>query len=629
MVYLVSDHIITPLGDGVQANLQAIRQGKSQISLHHQVHGEQLVTPVMASLLDEQKYQMDGYTFFESLCIHAVEGAIKDISCAVHEARCVFILSSTKGDIWCSMYDTAKRIALHFGNKEKPIVVSTACTSGVSAQLTAWRLLESGVYDRAVVVGCDVQREFIISGFQSFKALSDEDCRPFDKDRKGLNAGEAVACMILDHYADSGWQLLGGSIHNDANHISGPSRTAEGSMRCLEDALKRVDTKELAMVSVHGTGTAYNDEMESIALHRAGLDEIPVTALKGYYGHTMGAAGLLETILSLHALDEHVILPSRGYSEEGTTYAVQLSTEVRQTDKPSMIKLLSGFGGVNAAVVWRMPLSRLCEAPSPPQGKGGLVTLAEVRIDHMDDLVALYRERVGDYPKFFKMDTLSRLGFMAVELLLQQVREEKTEFAFDTEHCALILANRNASLKNDRDYQKTIEDKGNYYPSPAIFVYTLPNIVTGEISIRHKLYGETACYILDREQDLDSIVESTLSTSAMTQAVVGWVECENENNYTAHIRLIIKKTNSMEALKLQLKEEIIEALNLEDMTPADIEDAAPLFGEGLGLDSIDALELIMILDKNYGIKFANKEESKLALRSVDCMAEYVTAHRTK
>lgn len=85
----------------------------------------------------------------------------------------------------------------------------------------------------------------------------------------------------------------------------------------------------------------------------------------------------------------------------------------------------------------------------------------------------------------------------------------------------------------------------------------------------------------------------------------------------------------MENLKNELKEQIIEALNLEDMTPSDIEDAAPLFGEGLGLDSIDALELIMILDKTYGIKFATKEESKLAFKSIDAMAEYVTAHRTK
>lgn len=85
----------------------------------------------------------------------------------------------------------------------------------------------------------------------------------------------------------------------------------------------------------------------------------------------------------------------------------------------------------------------------------------------------------------------------------------------------------------------------------------------------------------------------------------------------------------MEELKLQLKEQIIEALNLEDITPADIEDEAPLFGEGLGLDSIDALELLMVLDKNYGIKFADRNESKKVFGSIQIMAEYVAANRTK
>lgn len=81
--------------------------------------------------------------------------------------------------------------------------------------------------------------------------------------------------------------------------------------------------------------------------------------------------------------------------------------------------------------------------------------------------------------------------------------------------------------------------------------------------------------------------------------------------------------------KEELKNQIIRALNLEGMQPADIDDAAPLFGEGLGLDSIDALELLMVMDKNYGIKFANKEESKAVLASIDTMAEYIDNHRTK
>lgn len=85
----------------------------------------------------------------------------------------------------------------------------------------------------------------------------------------------------------------------------------------------------------------------------------------------------------------------------------------------------------------------------------------------------------------------------------------------------------------------------------------------------------------------------------------------------------------MEELKLQLKEQIIDALSLEDITPADIDDAAPLFGEGLGLDSIDALEVLMILDKQYGIKFADRASSKAALASINVMAEYIVANRTK
>lgn len=301
MVYLAADHIITPLGEGVLANIDAILAGESRLERHASVHGAALVEPVMASLLDADTYRMDGYTLFESLCIRCIMPLAASHGAQIASDRCVFVLSSTKGDIWTPMAETAAHIAAYFGNTVPPIVVSTACTSGVSAQLAAWRMLESGRYDMAVVVGCDVQCEFIVSGFQSFKALSSAPCRPFDEQRDGLNAGEAVAAMLLTSRVEAKeteptWQLLGGSIHNDANHISGPSRTAEGSLRCLEDA-KRLLNGDPSLVSVHGTGTAYNDEMESIALHRAGLEAVPVSALKGYYGHTMGAAGLLETIL--------------------------------------------------------------------------------------------------------------------------------------------------------------------------------------------------------------------------------------------------------------------------------------------------------------------------------------------
>lgn len=537
MVYLAADHIITPLGEGVRANIDAILSGRTQLQSHEDVHGEPLVEPVVASLIEAEAYQMDGYTLFESLCIRCIMPFVASFGEKIASDRCVFVLSSTKGDIWTPMAETAAHIATYFGNKVLPVVASTACTSGVSAQLAAWRMLESGRYDMAVVVGTDVQREFIVSGFQSFKALSSAPCRPFDAHRDGLNAGEAVAAMLLSTSIaeqGDGWQLLGGSIHNDANHISGPSRTAEGSLRCLEDTIRLLGVAP-SLVSVHGTGTPYNDEMESIALHRAGLLDVPVSALKGFFGHTMGAAGLLETILCLHASDEGIVLPAKGYEQQGTTYPVSVSSQSRAISGQTMVKLLSGFGGVNAAVAW----GKGAKIASQKEQRAKTEVLASVSLEPSDDLVALYRESVGNYPKFFKMDTLSRLGFVGVELLLQKVREQLPDFEFDPEHCALILANRSASLKNDTDYQATIADKANYFPSPALFVYTLPNIVAGEIAIRHHLYGETAFYVLDNASQLEALAADTFAHSSCTQAVVGWAECPDAAHYQANFELRI------------------------------------------------------------------------------------------
>ena len=137
-------------------------------------------------------------------------------------------------------------------------------------------------------------------------------------------------------------------------------------------------------------------------------------------------------------------------------------------------------------------------------------------------LVELYRRYAGDYPKFFKMDTLSRLGFVAAEILLKEQTVD-----------AVILANRSASIKNDCDYMATISD-GNYYPSPALFVYTLPNIVTGEIAIRHHIQGETAFYILNKPKELAPIIAST----PFHTALAGWCECNEQNRFYAKIQII-------------------------------------------------------------------------------------------
>lgn len=154
-------------------------------------------------------------------------------------------------------------------------------------------------------------------------------------------------------------------------------------------------------------------------------------------------------------------------------------------------------------------------------------------------LTELYRTHIGDYPKFFKMDTLSKLGFVASELLLQA---ENAERFVPREDRAVVFFNRSASLQADTNYQATIQDPDNFFPSPAAFVYTLPNIVTGEIAIRNKYFGETSFIVLP-ERD-PSIMAQQLQNAfqdPMTQSILGgWLDCTDENHFEAELTLIFK-----------------------------------------------------------------------------------------
>ena len=290
------------------------------------------------------------------------------------------------------------------------------------------------------------------------------------------------------------------------------------------------------------------------------------------------------------------------------------------------------------------------------------VKLNGVTMSHAEQgsalLTELYRAHVGDYPKFFKMDTLSKLGFVASEMLLQ---DEGQERFVPREDRAVVLFNRTASLQADTNYQSTIQDPENYFPSPAAFVYTLPNIVTGEIAIRNKYYGETSFIVLE-VCDAHIMARQLMNAfrDPMTQSILGgWLDCNDENHFEARLFLIEKQqfdnitelesalvnsldistikrlnnqqlnNNKMEELIYTLKQQIIEALNLEDMKPEDIDENASLFGEGLGLDSIDALELIVLMEKNYGIKLQDPSQGKEIFKSVAVMADFIQKNRTK
>ncbi len=574
---VISDSIVSPLGLGSRENYEAVLAGCSGVRRHEGCFG--VPQPFAASLMDRDELRAEAsrrglpgnLCFFDTVALLSAVMALEGSGVDPASDRTAFLLSTIKGDIeeLGTVPDdetlpsaSAARLGAYFRNPNPVIVVSDACISGAAAIVQASRMIGDGSFDNVVVVGAEVQSRFIISGFLSLKALSDSPCRPFDSERCGLNAGEAAATLVLGAAnARDGefWEVVGGAVRNDANHISGPSRTGEGSFNCLRQVLKDVRKEDLAFVNVHGTATAYNDEMESIALERAGLGDVPVNALKGVYGHTMGAAGVLESIISMRACEDGRILATKGFCKGGTSRPVSVSAENRETDRKSFIKLLSGFGGCNAAVLFRLNEASpedSCRADSslPDSSEDRptrLKSVARVRLDSKDtSLSEAYRSEVGNWPKFYKMDSLCKAGFIAAERLLAARKQSAAEDASaqdprvsggDTfrEDMGVIIFTHSGPLCNDRHFEATARTD-EWFPSPSLFVYTLANVVTGELAIRNGLRGESSCYVLGSRDEalMEKIVREAFGDGVTRSLICGWLECRDDDSFEADLSLV-------------------------------------------------------------------------------------------
>ena len=569
MVYVLADNIISPLGDTSEDNYQAVKAGKSAIRAYAPMT-DGIPDGFIASLMSAD---------FEDLVFRSAGKAIDDSGINVADDRSVFILSSTKGaierlgeeaDERLYLGETAQRIATQLGFTTHPVVVCNACISGCAAIILASRLLQLGVYNHAVVCGADSPQRFIISGFQSLNAMSAESCKPFDIERQGLNLGEAAATVVLSSRLPAGeqatnksdkrvWTIGHGHIKNDAFHISAPSKTAEGLLEALQQTMEGVEKDDLAFINAHGTATLFNDQMESIAIQRAALSDVPVNALKGYIGHSLGAAGVFETILCMKSVDDHTVLGTRGYEEMGVSGKVMLSAEHSSTHKTGFIKMLSGFGGCNAtlyaksvessslslneakAVTDHVPsvFRKMHHVRITPEGAWLDGRLLPVKGEPNEKSLptTIYKQMIGDYPKYYKMDGLCRLGFIASELLLQAEKAEDTSIKELQRSRGVVLFNRSSSISSDKKYLASIADKDNYFPSPSVFVYTLPNIVTGEIAIRNGYHGETSFYILPEknEEQMQTLIQTAFLDSQTTSLLTGWIDYEDREHYEADL----------------------------------------------------------------------------------------------
>ena len=375
MVYFIADNIITSLGFNTPENFDAVKNGRVGIEIIND--SSFYPEPFPASLVDTGRLEKEfatvsakgSFTRLEKMLLLSVQDALETADIDIRSERTGIILSTTKGNIdllepqkkqmfeedRLHLWKLGRVLAGYFGNPNEPVVLSNACISGVLAVNIAAGLIRQGKYDNMVVTGGDIVSRFVVSGFMSFMSLSPKPCKPFDEARDGLSLGEGAGTIILSNKGRAGENIIykGGGSANDANHISGPSRTGEGSYIAIGRAFREagVNGKDIDYISAHGTATTYNDEMESIAIGRHNMEHVPVNSFKGNWGHTLGAAGLVEIAMMLMEMKENTLLTSAGFEKLGVSVPVNVIDKTESKPLTTCLKMASGFGGTNAALV--------------------------------------------------------------------------------------------------------------------------------------------------------------------------------------------------------------------------------------------------------------------------------------
>lgn len=237
------------------------------------------------------------------------------------------------------------------------LTVSTACSSSAKAMASGERWLRLGLVDAVVVAGIDALSASLLYGFRALGLVSPEPCQPFDAERQGLSIGEAAAFALMAR-GPGALQLLGHGESNDAHHMSQPHPEGLGAEAALDDALARAGLRADAIdfLNLHGTASAHNDAPEAALVARRYAAGIHACATKGLTGHTMGAAGLLEAVICLLALQRGVLAGSAHTERVDPAFGAVFGQQLRRQPSRGRVRVAAshafGFGGNNCVLLF-------------------------------------------------------------------------------------------------------------------------------------------------------------------------------------------------------------------------------------------------------------------------------------
>jgi 3-oxoacyl-[acyl-carrier-protein] synthase II len=392
-VHITGIGAVSCIGNNVEemlASLRAEKHGIGPITRLDTIHAKSLPCGEIA-LSDEDLYRELGilpekkHSRSSLLAMKAVKEALKSSGGDLSEAiKTGFISSTTVGGMtatenfyyafdqqpetreWIDKLDcgdSSRDVADYIGHHGFMTTISTACSSSANAIILGANMIKAGLLDRAICGGADALSKFTINGFNSLMLLEQEHCRPFDKDRKGLNLGEGAGFVVLESETllkKTGRkplaELAGYSNVNDAFHQTASSPDGAGARTAMSNALNMagISSSLVSYINVHGTGTPNNDESEGKAM-MALFDSVPpFSSTKSYTGHTLAAAGGIEAVISVLSLQNGEIYPNLNYKNRMDDMNCDPVTRLMKQQQLEYILSNSfGFGGNNTSLLFK------------------------------------------------------------------------------------------------------------------------------------------------------------------------------------------------------------------------------------------------------------------------------------
>lgn len=388
----------------------------------------------------------------------------------------------------------SETVANHFGKLFGDVcTVSTACSSAANAISLGARLIKDGQADIVVAGGSEALSRFHLNGFNSLMILDHAACRPFDATRAGLNLGEGAAFVVLEKEENANRRgcpalayLTGYGNACDAYHQTASSPDGEGAFRAMNEALRTAGLKaeDISYVNAHGTGTPNNDQCESAALRRIFGDSIPpVSSTKGLTGHATSAAGGIEAVICLLAMQEEFIPGSAGFHNADKDCV----TPTMGTDKAALRHVMSnsfGFGGNDSSLIFSTVPTVGQEEPMQGRSNDDICEAAHIEISTDEDLKA-----ISHYVKPMEARRMGRL--MKSSLLASQ---QALEAGGVETPDAIITATAYGCTVNSEKILRQMLSEGENAISPTLFMLSTHNTIGGNIAIRTHCHGYNTTY---------------------------------------------------------------------------------------------------------------------------------------